>query len=138
MDVEVQQSGSETNGRCAILSRDGVYRYRLWRSWGPAKRLAGVLLNPSTADGRKDDPTVRKFCGFAKRLGFDGIEILNPFSFRATDPASLWAAHSKGIDIIGPDNDEMIRLVLSRRSALAGAPAHPLMLAYSTPLEIFE
>lgn len=68
----------------AVLSEDGVYRYRLTREWGEnldaCKRVCFVMLNPSTADASKDDPTIRKCIGFATRLGFDALEVVNLFA----------------------------------------------------------
>jgi hypothetical protein len=43
----------------AVLSVDGLYRYRLSRAWGRGPSLAFIMLNPSTADAGIDDPTIR-------------------------------------------------------------------------------
>jgi len=96
----------------AIVSEDGRYRYRLWRAWGTGPRLGWLMLNPSTADGRVDDPTIRKCVGFARRNGFDGIEVSNLFALRSTDPTSILLADYD--DAVGPENDEAIALMLER------------------------
>jgi hypothetical protein len=88
----------------ATISADGKYRYRLWRSWANGKSLVFVMLNPSTADAREDDPTIRKCLGFAKRLGYGRLEVVNLFAWRATDPREL----SKVAEPIGLENDQMI------------------------------
>src|SRR5579859_5953462 len=75
--------------RGASMSQDGVYRYRLWRSWGDGPRMAFVMLNPSTADTCVDDPTIRRCIGFAKRERYDGIEVINLYALRATKPRHL-------------------------------------------------
>lgn len=88
--------------RDAFLSACGLFRYRLSRVWDDAlPLLVFVMLNPSTADALIDDHTVRKCIGFAKRLGYGGILIVNLFAYRATDPADLRAAGWQ----VGPDND---------------------------------
>jgi hypothetical protein len=89
--TECQITGT-TFASGAILSADGAHRYRLWRSWGPGHRLGFIMLNPSTADATEDDPTIRKCRGFAERLGYKGIDVVNLFSYRATKPADLKAA----------------------------------------------
>ena len=63
-----------------------------------------VGLNPSTADAAKDDPTVRRCAGFARRWGFGGLYLVNLFACRATDPA-LFASIP---DPVGPDNNAVI------------------------------
>lgn len=86
----------------ADISEDGRYRYTLWRTVGVVDRLVNfILLNPSTADGKTDDPTVRRCIGYALAWGFGDLVITNLFALRSTDPAAL----SRAEDPIGPDND---------------------------------
>jgi len=86
----------------AAFSRDGRYRYRLWRRWDRSRpAIAFCMLNPSTADARRDDPTIRRCIGFARDWGYGGIEVVNIFALRATDPRDLRSA----CDPVGPRND---------------------------------
>jgi len=112
--------------RHAHISEDGVYRYWLGRAWGEDREralvtghlsLAFIMLNPSTADGTEDDPTIRKCVGFARRLGYVGISVFNLFAYRATDPDDLRAAMRAGVDVVGPENDERLRTMLAARLA---------------------
>jgi hypothetical protein len=91
----------------AVFSPCLQYRYRLWRRWGPGRALVFVMLNPSTADGLKDDPTIRKCVGFAKRLGYEAIEVGNLFAFRATNPMDLRKAGYP----VGPKNDTYLTML---------------------------
>lgn len=91
----------------AVISDCGKYRYRLTRTWDAALRPACfVMLNPSTADSSKDDPTIRKCVGFAKLWGCGGIVVVNLFAWRATDPADMKLA---GRQAQGVENDWHIR-----------------------------
>ncbi|MCV7255651.1 DUF1643 domain-containing protein [Mycobacterium hackensackense] len=86
----------------ATMSDCGTYRYRLTRIWDESKPvLAWVMLNPSTADGSTNDPTIRRCIAFAKAWGFGGITVVNLYALRATDPKQLW----QHADPVGPDND---------------------------------
>lgn len=100
----------EYTERFAKLSEDGKFRYWLMRHWGPGKsRMTFVMLNPSTADTNADDPTIRKCVGFAQRHGYSGIEVVNLFAYRATDPKELKAA---GWQTGGDVNRRMLTSVL--------------------------
>jgi hypothetical protein len=83
----------------AVISGCGLYRYRLQRGDGP-RRLAFVMLNPSTADADVDDPTIRRCRAFAQREGHAGIDVMNLYAWRATDPVQLTQVD----DPVGPDN----------------------------------
>lgn len=88
----------------ADISTCGLYRYRLWRKWDDGPTLTGIFLNPSKADASINDPTVTRFIERAKRMGFGGIQVLNIFAFRSTDPKQL----KKTPDPIGPLNNKII------------------------------
>jgi hypothetical protein len=78
----------------AELSADERHRFRLWRHWTAGQGPHGVfvMLNPSWAEERHDDATMRRVIGFAKREGWAGVEVVNLFSLRSADPAALWRA----------------------------------------------
>lgn len=78
----------------AIISACGRYRYRLGRDLVPTHdmdtgRCAFVMLNPSTADAEVDDPTIRKCIKYAKAWGYVGLDVVNLFAWRATDPRDV-------------------------------------------------
>jgi hypothetical protein len=88
--------------KTARISDCGRYRYQLTRIWNEATYCLPILmLNPSTADAAKDDPTIRRCMAFARREGFGGIIVANLFAFRATSPADMKAA----ADPVGAGND---------------------------------
>jgi len=93
----------------AVISEDGLYRYVLNRRWSDGPVMPWIGLNPSTADHRVDDPSVRRMCGFARREGCGGICVLNAYALRSPVPDALRdAIEVAGIDPVGPDNDKWI------------------------------
>ena len=80
---------AEAPARRAVFDASGRYRYRLTRTWPEAGslRLLFVMLNPSTGDAHRDDPTIRRCMGFARAWGCGILEVVNLFSWRATRPA---------------------------------------------------
>jgi hypothetical protein len=90
----------------ATFSEDKLYRYRLWRMWEemPGGTVLFVMLNPSTADADRFDPTVRRCFGFARDWGFGSMEVVNLFALRSTYPEQL----KKVSDPVGPENDAII------------------------------
>lgn len=109
----------------AILSPDGRYRYLLWRraDWESATTVLFVMLNPSTADGEHDDPTIRRCLGYARAWGYGWLEVCNLFAWRATDPRALLreAAADADLDLIGPDNDAYLELAARRARVIVCA-----------------
>ena len=86
----------------AAFSGCGAYRYRLTRVWDDARpRVAWVMLNPSTADEMRNDPTIERCERRSRAMGCGGYLIVNLHAFRATRPRDLLAA----ADPVGPDND---------------------------------
>lgn len=69
------------------------------------------MLNPSTADENRNDPTIERCHRRAVAMGFGALDVINIFSFRATDPKDL----KKAKDPVGPDTDAV--LLQSARSA---------------------
>jgi len=143
----------------AAFSEDRIYRYALWRNWQPGgKRVLFVGLNPSTADEKHNDPTIRRCLGFARDWGFSGLLVGNLFAWRATRPEDL----KKAVQAVGPENtdwllkmdraagltivcwgnhgkligqDRLVTALLNRPYCIkinaGGAPAHPLYLPKS-------
>lgn len=94
----------------AVLSTCETYRYLLGRIWDPALPvIVWVMLNPSTADHMKADPTIRKCIGFSTRWGGGGIVVANMFGWRSTD-ADMLLVQS---DPVGPWNEQAIEYAMS-------------------------
>lgn len=108
----------------ALFSPCRKYRYALARTWGTGPYMVFIMLNPSTADAAKDDPTIRRCIDFAKREGCGGLVVVNLFAWRATDPAVL--GHIA--DPVGPDNIQVVLSVLCSDDishVVAGWGVHP-------------
>lgn len=123
----------------AVISPDDMYRYELVRIWDASLPLLSVVMvNPSTADHTKNDPTIVKVMEFARRLGYGGVIVVNLFAFRATDVNELKLA----ADPVGPLNRVYIECAMLRtRTTLVawGSSAKlpkELRLKYLTVLEI--
>lgn len=132
----------------AVISACQRYRYRLRREWrlggdlalwnmwtdehgAPIVDGAGhqlgeplscvfIMLNPSTADGKEDDPTIRRCVGFAKALRFDRLEVVNLFAHRATDPRQILAMGPQD-DPVGYQNEEHVSRALDEAGMIVCA-----------------
>lgn len=107
------------NYRTTQFSPDRRYRYTLWRELWSGDELFDAFdgtnegergnalgqyimvigLNPSTADERNDDPTIRRCKAFAKSWGYGALCMTNLFAFRATQPEDM----KKAVDPAGPE-----------------------------------
>jgi len=97
----------------ATFSPCRTWRYSLSRETaGDAAcgSVAFVGLNPSIADEHRDDPTIRRCVGFARRWGFARLHVVNLYAFCSTDPRVLHDA----ADAVGPENDGMLQRFVSQ------------------------
>ncbi|AZG77445.1 DUF1643 domain-containing protein [Methylocystis rosea] len=115
-------AGAREIERAAVISKCGAYRYSLTRKWSDAPLLSFVMLNPSTADAKDDDPTIRRCIGFARREGAGGLIVANLYALRSPSPEALWSAR----DPIGPKN----RRTLVGLAAQAFAQSAPIVCAW--------
>ena len=85
----------------ARFSDDQKYRYFLSRDlgFGGDRAVMFVMLNPSTADEYRDDPTIRRCIGFAKAWGYRTLYVTNLSPLRATDPKELLATGQEPDDV---------------------------------------
>jgi hypothetical protein len=105
----------------ATFSPCGQYRWWLERVWEPAApRLIFIGLNPSRADGRRDDPTLRRLLGFARGWGYGSLEVLNLFARISPSPAVL----RRAADPVGAETDAWIR------ARLLAHPQAPIWLGW--------
>lgn len=80
--------------RWAEMSPCGRFRFVLGRQWSAdptAPWMHFTMLNPSTANGEDDDPTIIRDVGYAMREDCGGLLVTNLSSYMATDPKNLLA-----------------------------------------------
>ena len=90
---------------CVWYSPCETYRYGLSRTWDTAlPSMLFLMLNPSTADEFRNDPTVARCETRARRMGYGTVLIANIFAFRATKPEDL----KRASDPEGSENDAVL------------------------------
>jgi len=90
----------------AVVDKTELYRYSLWREWNiDAPKLVFIMLNPSKADAYIDDPTLRRYIGFAKSWGFGSLTVINLFAYRSAKPSELRQVN----DPVGTQNDRYLK-----------------------------
>ena len=101
----------------ATFSDCRKYRYALSRTWnGKKKTILFIGLNPSTANEKIDDPTIRRCINYAQNWGYGSLLMVNLFSYRSTLPSELKNVKNP----IGNDNDLQI-IELSKKADIAVA-----------------
>lgn len=74
----------------ADFSECGKYRYRLWRIWDKSRPLAMCIgLNPSTANGVKNDQTISYLIKMLGILGYGGFYMMNCYPLISSKPDVL-------------------------------------------------
>ena len=94
MDYHIKQMiGDEETHRYVLASRC-------------TKPLVVIGVNPSTANEKHPDPTVRKVMGFAELNSYDGFVMLNLYSQRSTN---FKGVHNKRDEILHQNNLDAIK-----------------------------
>lgn len=106
----------------ATFSPCRAYRYSLYRPihdrHGPP--VLFLMLNPSTADETKLDPTVTRCCRFASDWLCARMYVANIFALRSTDPRAM-KSHPHPVDLTGSlRNDTVIRMLAEHVALHAG------------------
>ncbi|MCY4304614.1 MAG: DUF1643 domain-containing protein [Aestuariivita sp.] len=117
----------------AVYSNCERYRYKLSRVWENKKQTAMfVMLNPSTATEKKNDPTVERCERRARLLGFGAFIVTNIFAWRDTDPQKMRAA----ADPVGPANDkEILKCAADSDKIIAAWGTHGAFLQRGSRVE---
>ena len=94
--------------RKAEFSIDKKERYSLKREWDKSKnKILYIMLNPSKADDKKDDPTIRRLINFTKKFNYGGFLVGNIFTTITPNPKEI--DKSKGIS--GRNLEELLKLI---------------------------
>ena len=94
--------------REAEFSIEKKERYSLKREWDKSKnKILYIMLNPSKADDKKDDPTIRRLVNFTKKFNYGGFLVGNIFTTITPNPKEI--DKSKGIS--GRNLEELLKLI---------------------------
>ena len=94
--------------REAEFSIDKKERYSLKREWDKSKnKILYIMLNPSFADDKDDDPTIRRLINFTKKFNSGGFLVGNIFTTITPNPKEL--DKSKGMS--DKNFEELIKLI---------------------------
>lgn len=86
--------------------------------------VAWLMLNPSTADENKNDPTIDRCIDFTERWGYTRWVVGNLFAWRETKSAKLAKITE---DLVGPDNDRhLVEIATSADLVMCAWGAHKL------------
>lgn len=105
----------------AVFSECGRYRYALGRPLDSLLRwhrpILWIMLNPSTADAKNNDPTIRRCINFSTAWGYTHLMVGNLYALKATKPKALKAPPG-GIDAVGPLTDQHLQKMASQAEAI--------------------
>ena len=97
----------------AIFCSKKEYRYLLTRSWDESlEKVCFIMLNPSQADEKFNDNTIRRCLGFAESWGYGGLEVVNLFAYMTPYPEVLLKAKAP----VGEKNHYHLKKAIKRNS----------------------
>lgn len=101
--------------RLAKFSDCGKYRYWLLRAWDESKPTAMCIgLNPSKANGEKDDNTISILIRHLGSLGYGSFYMLNLYAMISPHPEDLSSTPYP----VGEDNDYHIENTANQSDAV--------------------
>jgi hypothetical protein len=76
----------------AVFARNRTLRLQLRRWWvdRPKRWAAWMMLNPSSADASRNDPTMLRVINFTRTWGYDGCIVVNLYPLITSDPREMW------------------------------------------------
>lgn len=76
----------------ALFARDRTVRREIRRWWveRPKRWAAWLMLNPSDAGEKRNDPTALRVTNFTRAWGYDGWIGVNLYPFISSDPKVMW------------------------------------------------
>ena len=95
----------------AVFSDDNKHRFLLWRLWLNTNYVLFIGLNPSVANAKKDDLTIKKCKGFVNRWNYGGFYMVNLSSYISTNPNNI-------IDDIRDENISYIKEAIKECSII--------------------
>lgn len=75
---------------------------RRWVPLFPRRRALFIGLNPSTRDGRKDDPALDRMVELSKAAGADELLVVNLLTLRTAETRDLIRAYQLGEALVHP------------------------------------
>ncbi len=107
----------------AGIDSSKLYRWWLFRCWaGSLPLIIWIMMNPSTADHSKNDPTILKIMRYSTRWGYGAVLVLNIYAFRTSKPENLPQSMK---DRVGARNDwwikRMFRFAAKRKTPVVCA-----------------
>ena len=83
-------------------------RYSLKREWDSSKGLLlYIMLNPSMADDKNDDPTIRRLINFTKKFNYGGFLVGNIFTKITPNPKEV----DKSRGMTNKNFNELLKLI---------------------------
>ena len=93
LQAEAHAIAGDEHVPVAKFSPHRKYRYLLTRQLGFGDgAVMFLMLNPSTADETRNDPTIRRCTNFGKAWGYGWLYVCNLSPFRSSEPKHVVAA----------------------------------------------